>query len=244
MFNEQEGYPVDSLCRLLQFPRSSYYYQPITREDPMLQGVVEEVAARCPAYRSRRVTQELRRDPYRRVVNRKRIQRLMREMGLVRTQKHQKKYTTDSSHSFRRYPNLVADLEITQPDQVWVSDITYIRLRREFVYLAVIMDVYTRSIRGWYLSRWLDRSLTLGALEQALKLNGHVERAQRTHSEEFYDLYMGELDLKSVNEALREWEHFYNTARPHHSLDLKTPAEYLYEHHLDLAPIQKPSHMS
>jgi putative transposase len=76
------------------------------------------------------------------------------------------------------------------------------------------------------------------------KLNGHVERAQRTHSEEFYDLYMGELDLKSVNEALREWEHFYNTVRPHHSLDLKTPAEYLYEHHLDLAPIQKPSHMS
>lgn len=169
MFHEQEGYPVDSLCGLLQFPRSSYYYQPITREDPMLQGVVEEVAARCPAYGSRRVTQELRRDPYRLVVNRKRIQRLMREMGLVRTQKRQKKYTTDSSHGFRRYPNLVADLEITQPDQVWVSDITYIRLRREFVYLAVIMDVYTRSIRGWNLSRWLDRSLTLVALKRALK---------------------------------------------------------------------------
>jgi transposase InsO family protein len=75
------------------------------------------------------------------------------------------------------------------------------------------------------------------------KLNGHVERAQRTHTEEFYDLYMGELDLKSVNEALREWEVFYNTVRPHHSLDLKTPAEYLYEYHSDLAPIQKPSHM-
>ena len=75
------------------------------------------------------------------------------------------------------------------------------------------------------------------------KLNGHVERAQRTHTEEFYDLYMGELDLKSVNEALREWEVFYNTVRPHHSLDLKTPAEYLYEYHSDLAPIPKPSHM-
>lgn len=76
------------------------------------------------------------------------------------------------------------------------------------------------------------------------KLNGHVERAQRTHTEEFYDLYMGELDLKSVNAALREWENIYNTVRPHHSLDLKTPAEYLYEHHSLSAPIPKPSHMS
>jgi transposase InsO family protein len=75
------------------------------------------------------------------------------------------------------------------------------------------------------------------------KLNGHVERAQRTHTEEFYDLYMGELDLKSINEALREWELFYNTVRPHHSLDLKTPEEYLSEYHSDLAPVQQPSHM-
>jgi len=75
------------------------------------------------------------------------------------------------------------------------------------------------------------------------KLNGHVERAQRTHSEEFYDLYMGELDLKSVNEALLEWEYFYNNVRPHHSLDLMTPAEYLYENHSNLAPIPKSSHM-
>ena len=76
------------------------------------------------------------------------------------------------------------------------------------------------------------------------KLNGHVERAQRTHTEEFYDLYMGELDLKSVNEALQAWEVFYNTVRPHHSLDLKTPAEYLFENYSELAPIPKPSHMS
>jgi transposase InsO family protein len=76
------------------------------------------------------------------------------------------------------------------------------------------------------------------------KLNGHVERAQRTHSEEFYDLYMGELDLHSVNKALLEWEYFYNNVRPHHSLALMTPGEYLYENHSNLAPIPKPSHMS
>jgi len=75
------------------------------------------------------------------------------------------------------------------------------------------------------------------------KLNGHVERAQRTHSEEFYDLYMGELDLKHVNAALKEWERTYNTIRPHHSLDLMTPAEYLRKHHLGLAPPEILSHM-
>jgi transposase InsO family protein len=63
------------------------------------------------------------------------------------------------------------------------------------------------------------------------KLNGHVERAQRSHAEDFYDYYMGDLDLKSINEALREWETFYNTVRPHHSLNLKTPAEYLRENY-------------
>jgi len=90
-----------------------------------------------------------------------------------------------------------------------------------------------------------DKNIRLFVLPpRSPKLNGHVERAQRTHTEEFYDLYMGDLDLKSVNEALREWEVFYNTVRPHHSLDLRTPAEYLYEYHSDLAPIQKPSHMS
>jgi putative transposase len=90
-----------------------------------------------------------------------------------------------------------------------------------------------------------DKDIRLFVLPpRSPKLNGHVERAQRTHTEEFYDLYMGDLDLTSVNEALRDWEYFYNMVRPHHSLDLQTPAEYLYENHSDLAPIQKPSYMS
>jgi transposase InsO family protein len=93
----------------------------------------------------------------------------MREMGLQRSQKRRKRSTTDSQHGFARYLNLVADMEVTYPDQVWVSDITYIRLLREFVYLAVIMDVFTRSIRGWHLSRRLDQFLTLTALRQALR---------------------------------------------------------------------------
>lgn len=75
------------------------------------------------------------------------------------------------------------------------------------------------------------------------KLNGHVERAQRTHTEEFYEYYMGELDLKSVNTALLEREVFYNTVRPHHSLDLRTPMEYISECHSGLVPAQELSHM-
>jgi transposase InsO family protein len=76
--------------------------------------------------------------------------------------------TTDSQHDFPRYPNLVQGLEIVRPDQVWVSDITYIRLAHGFVYLAVIMDVFTRNIRGWHLGQSLDQTLTLMALQRAL----------------------------------------------------------------------------
>ena len=76
--------------------------------------------------------------------------------------------TTNSDHPYPRYPNLVADLAIKEPDAVWVADITYVRLQREFVCLAVLMDVYTRAIRGWELRRHLDQALTLAALERAV----------------------------------------------------------------------------
>ena len=92
----------------------------------------------------------------------------MAQKGLLRSVKRSKKRTTDSEHPYPRYPNLVKELETTYPDQVWVSDITYIRLEREFVYLAIILDVFTRSIRGWCLSRTLDQELTLTALRAAL----------------------------------------------------------------------------
>ena len=104
----------------------------------------------------------------------------MREMGLLRVQKRRKGFTTDSKHGFRRYPNLVADLDVSYPDQVWVSDITYIRLHTGFVYLAVIMDIFTRTIRGWQLSRWLDRSLTLVALQRAFSTHvAHIHHSDQ-----------------------------------------------------------------
>jgi putative transposase len=80
-----------------------------------------------------------------------------------------RKRTTDSNHDFPRFPNLVEELEVVRPEQVWVADITYIRLRQDFVYLAVIMDVFTRLIRGWHLGRSLEGELTLLALKRALR---------------------------------------------------------------------------
>ena len=103
----------------------------------------------------------------------KRVRRLMGAMGLTGHAPPRRCRTTNSDHPYPRYPNLVADLPITQPDMVWVGDITYVRLQRDFVYLAVLMDVYTRAIRGWELSRQLDQALTRTALERALA-TGHV----------------------------------------------------------------------
>jgi transposase InsO family protein len=91
----------------------------------------------------------------------------MHELGIVGKAPERKPRTTDSGHAYPRYANLVEDLTVTRPDEVWVADITYIRLRKEFVYLAVLMDVYTRCIRGWHLGRGLDQELTLTALRRA-----------------------------------------------------------------------------
>jgi putative transposase len=161
-------YPVSLLCRLLGISRSSYYYAAIKSDEREVYRAMEELAAEFPTYGSRRLTAQIRRDPYKLVVNRKRVQRIMEELGIKCRVKRRTVHTTDSRHSFPRYPNLARDLEIAFPDQVWVADITYIRLREEFIYLAIIMDVYTRIIRGWRLSLGLGVDLTLGALEKAL----------------------------------------------------------------------------
>ncbi|NJN83626.1 MAG: IS3 family transposase [Caldilineaceae bacterium] len=104
-------------------------------------------------------------------VNKKRVQRLMRAMNLQAEAPQRRMRTTNSAHSFPRYPNRVLGVTAERPEQIWVADITYVRLQQEFVYLAVIMDVYTRSIRGWHLARNLDQTLTLTALRRALDLS-------------------------------------------------------------------------
>jgi transposase InsO family protein len=165
---EWYGYSVQEGCQLMDMPRSSYYYVSHKPDESQLERDLKTVAGQYPRYGSRRLYHQLRRPPYGYSVGRFRIRRLMRRHHLLQKVRHRRFPTTNSEHPFRRYVNLVQDLEINHPDQVWVCDITYIRLFQGFVFLAVVMDVFTRSIRGWNLSNALDGSLTLEALHQGL----------------------------------------------------------------------------
>jgi putative transposase len=165
---EVYGCTVRAACEVLELAHSSYYYRSQQRDESQLLSDLEQSAGEYPTYGSRRLTHQLRRPPYGYWLNRKRTQRLMRQKGLLRPVKRAKCRTTNSQHPYPRYPNLVSELEIIRPEQVWVSDITYIRLGQGFVYLAIMMDVFTRSIRGWGLSRVLDTRLSLSALRRAL----------------------------------------------------------------------------
>jgi putative transposase len=125
-------YPVSVVCEIVECARSSYYHRPTSSPDAGLQRAIEEVAAAWPRYGYRRVTHQLRREGW--TVNHKRVARMMRDLGLQAQRKPKPRTTTtDSRHAFPRYPNLVEQLEIVRPEQVWVSDITYIGLREEFV---------------------------------------------------------------------------------------------------------------
>ena len=166
----KEEYPIQVICDVIGYSRSRYYYQPRTEKESkekVLEKAIADVAGRYPTYGYRRITKQLQREGWN--VNHKRVSRLMRELGLLAKRKIRRKRTTNSVHGYKRYPNLVRGLVVKRPEQVWVGDITYIRLREEFVYLAVLMDVFTRSIRGWHLDRTMEKSLTITALEKGLK---------------------------------------------------------------------------
>lgn len=161
-----QDYPIRHICRVLGAARSSYYHRVQPRDETALKAAIERLAGEWPTYGYRRITALLRREDFQ--VNHKHVARLLREMGLQGQRPARRPRTTQSAHAYPRYPNLVQDLAIIRPDHVWVADITYVRVRDEFVYLAVLMDVYTRRIRGWHLSRHLDQTLTLTALRRAL----------------------------------------------------------------------------
>jgi transposase InsO family protein len=167
---EVYGCSVQAACQVVGLAHSTFYYLPLPADVSCLSADLEQEAGRYPTYGSRRLTHQLRRAPYLYRVNRKRIQQLMRQKDLLRPVKRRKCRTTNSEHPYPRYPNLAEGLEITRPEQIWVCDITYIRLGNGFVFLAVVMDVFTRSIRGWSLGQVLDTSLTLAALRMAITL--------------------------------------------------------------------------
>ena len=206
-----QDYPKKTVCAVLGFGRSTFYYRPQPPAEETLTAAIREVAGQFPTYGYRRVTAELQRREW--PVNRKRVARLMREMGLQAKIKPKKRRTTNSNHDLPRYPNLVQDLLIWRPDQVWVADLTWIHLRREDVYLAVIMDVFTRSIRGWYLSRSLDHTLTCTALFRALQFQTpeihHSDQGVQYAACEYTDLlrqHGAQISMAEVGEA---WQNGY-----------------------------------
>jgi putative transposase len=164
---------VRQLCETVALSRAGYYrWEDRRRRRPNqatmeLRSQVQQIALDWPAYGYRRITAELQRRGHR--VNRKRVLRLMHQDNLLCLRKKSFVTTTNSHHGLAVYPNLAAELEVTGINQLWVADITYIRLQAEFVYLAVILDAYSRRVVGWALGRTLEAELAVSALEMALR---------------------------------------------------------------------------
>lgn len=167
----EKGKAVSALCAWLGVSRASYYRWLVPRpECPVemeLRDAMQKIALECSFYGYRRMTAELHRQGFE--VNHKRVLRLMREDNLLCLRHKGFVVTTDSRHDLPVYPNLARQIRPTAVNQLWVADITYIRLRREFVYLAVLLDAFSRRVIGWALGRSLEAELALSALRMALR---------------------------------------------------------------------------
>jgi putative transposase len=162
--------PMQRLCELGQVSRAGFYRwqhaQPAGEADMDLRDEIQRIATDWPCYGWRRVQAELKRRGW--VVNHKRVRRIMREDNLLCLRRRKFMVTTDSNHKLPVHPNLAAEMELSGIDQLWIADITYIRLEIEFVFLAVVLDAYSRRVIGWALERTLEDELTIAALRMAV----------------------------------------------------------------------------
>ena len=206
---------VVRMCGVAGFSRAGYYrFSDAEKPAPLdmdLRDEIQKIALEWPSYGSRRIKRELKERGW--DVNRKRVQRLMREDNLLCVRKRKFVVTTDSAHGLKVYPNLAGSMILTGVDQLWVADITYIRLEEEFVYLAVILDAYSRRVIGWHLSDGLDDSLTQTALRMALGqrvvrpgLVHHSDRGVQYASGDYTDLLKANgIDI-SMSRKASPWE--------------------------------------
>jgi len=173
MIGPSESLSIFSQCRLLGISRSSFYYQPkpMKEEDLKLMRLIDEQFLKTPTWGSRSMRNHLRRLGYK--VNRKRVQRLMRIMGLEPI--YPKPRTSRPHPEHKVYPYLLRDKTIDRPNQVWSADITYIPMRRGFMYLVAVMDWHSRKVLSWRVSNTLDSEFCVEALEQALRDHGKPE---------------------------------------------------------------------
>ena len=206
--HEWYRYSIRRACELVGLPRSTYHYHHRKEDESQLVSDLKEVTGQHITYGTRRIRSQLRRSPYGYRLNRKRVQRIMRLEGLLRPVKRRKIRTTNSNHPYPRYANLVKEFEIVAPEQVWVCDITYVRLGTGFVFLAIVMDVFTRLIRGWQLSQDTGQELTLAALRMALSDHvpqiHHSDQGVQYAAHEYIDLlneHQIQISMAAVGEA-------------------------------------------
>ena len=157
---------------MIKLPPSSYYYkvkeqktEELLKQKEILNRI-EQIVLEMPGYGYRRVTKQLQRDDYK--INHKKVLKIMRKNGLLCQRKRKYRRTTNSKHPYPRYPNLIKEIVPTAPNQIWASDITYIRITDSFIYLAVILDLFSRKVVGYSLSQSLESELTLTALNMAI----------------------------------------------------------------------------
>ena len=165
------GLTIERMVELGRVSRSGFYrFQEDGQAGPDpdldLRDAIQHIALEWPSYGRPRITAELRRQGW--IVNPKRVYRLLREDNLLCVRKRKFVVTTESNHGRRVYPNLASQMVVTDVNQLWVADITYIRLQVEFVFLAVILDACSRRVIGWALEQTLEDKLTLAALRMAL----------------------------------------------------------------------------
>jgi putative transposase len=204
------------MVKLAQVSRASYYrFDEDVRADHDpdmdLRDVIQRIALEWPSYGRPRITKELRRRGWK--VNPKRVYRIMREDNLLCVLKRKFVATTDSNHGWRVYPNVARTMVLTGVDQLWVADLTYIRLSEEFVFLAVILDAYSRRVIGWALDRTLEGKLALAALQMALSrrsiqpgLVHHSDRGTQYASNEYTDLLKANAIAISMSRKGNPWD--------------------------------------
>ena len=210
------GLTVKRMAKLAEVSRASYYRfdeDAGTDHDPDmdLRDAIQRIALEWPSYGRPRITKALWRRGWK--VNPKRVYRTMREDNLLCVRKRKFVVTTDSNHGWKVYPNLAPKMILTGVDQLWVADITYIRLSDEFVFLAVILDAYSRRVIGWALDRTLEAKLTLTALQMALSrrivqpgLVHHSDRGTQYASNDYADLLKASAIEISMSRKGNPWD--------------------------------------
>jgi len=207
---------IERMVALARVSRASFYrvddtVHPTHEDDMDLRDAIQRIALEWPAYGRRRITQELRRRGWE--VNHKRVRRLMREDNLLCVRKRKFVVTTDSNHGRKVYPNRARGMVVTGVDQLWVADITYIRLQDEFIFLAVILDAYSRRVIGWALDRTIEDDLALGALRMALSqrrvepgMVHHSDRGSQYASGDYTDLLKANGIEISMSRKANPWD--------------------------------------